>query len=225
MIRIKRKFNLILILAAMLTMAQTAWAATETRTVTFYMDGCTSKTTMQDNHTLVSEGMVLYYSSNVPNSNYIQLTNDDGRKITNFRLSVIQNEADIKFTNLEGTVKSVELTNFTFYNSGMQMYVGLDKTKPSTLLHLQGTTNDYDFPSNDTNESTNSATFVGNLDVSATNQLKIMFAGDPDKSFGTFKFNDGTIVITYEVEVQETQDPGHVAIPLPVGGRPLGHRR
>ena len=209
MIRIKRKFNLILILAAMLTMAQTAWAATETRTVTFYMDGCTSKTTMQDNHTLVSEGMVLYYSSNVPTSNYIQLTNDDGRKITNFRLSVIQNEADIKFTNLEGTVKSVELTNFTFYNSGMQMYVGLDKTNPSTLLHLQGTTNDYDFPSNDTNASTNSATFVGNLDVSATNQLKIMFAGDPDKSFGTFKFNDGTIVITYEVEVQETQDPGH----------------
>ena len=205
----KIKYNLILILAAVLTMAQTAWAATETKTVTFYMDGCTSTTTMQDNHTLVSEGMVLYYSSNVPNSNYIQLTNDDGRKITNFRLSVIQNEADIKFTNLEGTVKSVELTNFTFYNSGMQMYVGLDKTNPSTLLHLQGTTNDYDFPSNDTNESTNSATFVGNLDVSATNQLKIMFAGDPDKSFGTFKFNDGTIVITYEVEVQETQDPGH----------------
>ena len=200
---------LLFFFAALLTMAQTAWAAKETRTVTFYMDGCTSTTTMQDNHTLVSEGMVLYYSSNVPNSNYIQLTNNDGRKITNFRLSVIQNEADIKFTNLEGTVKSVELTNFTFYNSGMQMYVGLDKTNPSTLLHLQGTTNDYDFPSNDTNASTNSATFVGNLDVSATNQLKIMFAGDPDKSFGTFKFNDGTIVITYEVEVQETQDPGH----------------
>ena len=208
--RVKLSFHLILTLAAMLTMAQTAWAATktETRTVTLYMDGCTSDgTTLQDEHTLVSGGMVLYYSSNVPNSNYIQLTNDDGRKITNFRLSVIQNEADIKFTNLEGTVKSVELTNFTFYNSGMQMYVGLDKTKPSTLLHLQGTTNDYDFPSNDTNASTNSATFVGNLDVSATNQLKIMFAGDPDKSFGTFKFNDGTIVITYEVEVQETQDP------------------
>ena len=208
----KQSFHLILILAAMLTMAQTAWAGTkiETRTVTFYMDGCTSdRTILQDDHTLVSGGMVLYYSSNVPKSNYIQLTNNDGRKITNFRLSVIQNEADIKFTNLEGTVKSVELTNFTFYNSGMQMYVGLDKTNPSTLLHLQGTTNDYDFPSNDTNESTNSATFVGNLDVSATNQLKIMFAGDPDKSFGTFKFNDGTIVITYEVEVQETQDPGH----------------
>jgi len=207
--KVKLSFHLILTLATMLMMAQTAWAAKETRTVTFYMDGCTSTTTMQDNHTLVSEGMVLYYSSNVPNSNYIQLTNNDGRKITNFRLSVIQNEADIKFTNLEGTVKSVELTNFTFYNSGMQMYVGLDKTNPSTLLHLQGTTNDYDFPSNDTNASTNSATFVGNLDVSATNQLKIMFAGDPDKSFGTFKFNDGTIVITYEVEVQETQDPGH----------------
>lgn len=208
----KLSFHLILTLIVILAMAQTAWAGTkiETRTVTFYMNGCTSgNTSMQDNHTLVSGGMELYYSSNVPNSNYIQLTNDDGRKITNFRLSVIQNEADIKFTNLEGTVKSVELTNFTFYNSGMQMYIGLNKNNTSTLLHLQGTTNDYDFPSNDTNASTNSATFVGNLDVSATNQLKIMFAGDPDKSFGTFKFNDGTIVITYEVEVQETQDPGH----------------
>ena len=207
---IRLYFRVAMLLLMLLT-TMTAWAAKETRTVTFYMDGCTSeRTILQDNHTLVSGGgMVLYYSSNVPNSNYIQLTNDDGRKITNFRLSVIQNEADIKFTNLEGTVKSVELTNFTFYNSGMQMYVGLDKTNPSTLLHLQGTTNDYDFPSNDTNASTNSATFVGNLDVSATNQLKIMFAGDPDKSFGTFKFNDGTIVITYEVEVQETQDPGH----------------
>ena len=112
---------LLFFFAALLTMAQTAWAAKETRTVTFYMDGCTSTTTMQDNHTLVSEGMVLYYSSNVPNSNYIELTTNDGRKITNFRLSVIQNEADIKFTNLKGTVKSVELTNFTFYNSGMQM--------------------------------------------------------------------------------------------------------
>ena len=91
---------LLFFFAALLTMAQTAWAAKETRTVTFYMDGCTSTTAMQDNHTLVSEGMVLYYSSNVPNSNYIQLTNNDGIKITNFRLSVIQNEADIKFTNL-----------------------------------------------------------------------------------------------------------------------------
>ena len=170
---IRLYFRVAMLLLMLLT-TMTAWAAKETRTVTFYMDGCTSeRTILQDNHTLVSGGgMVLYYSSNVPNSNYIQLTNDDGRKITNFRLSVIQNEADIKFTNLEGTVKSVELTNFTFYNSGMQMYVGLDKTNPSTLLHLQGTTNDYDFPSNDTNASTNSATFVGNLDVSATNQLK-----------------------------------------------------
>ena len=52
----KLSFHLILTLAAMLTMAQTAWAATkiETRTVTFYMDGGASgNTSAQDDWTLV----------------------------------------------------------------------------------------------------------------------------------------------------------------------------
>ena len=71
----RQKFNLILILAAMLTMAQMTWAATETKTVTFYMDGCTSTTTLQDNWTLVSsEGKVLHYSNNATADNYITLS-------------------------------------------------------------------------------------------------------------------------------------------------------
>ena len=205
----KIKYNLILILAVMLTMAQTAWAATETKTVTFYMDGCTSgRTTLQDDHTLVSGGMVLHYSNKTPDLDKIQLTTNGGRKITTFRRSVIQCEGIIEFTNLEGTVKSVELTNFAFYNSGMQMYIGLDKNNTSTLLHLHGDNSDYDFPSNDSNKPTNSVTFEGSIDVSATNPLRIMFSGI-EGTGGNFAFSDGTIVITYEVEVQETQDPGH----------------
>ena len=211
--RVKLSFHLIIILtlAAMLTMAQTAWAGTkiETRTVTFYMDGCTSRrTTLQDEHTLVSGGMVLHYSNKTPDLDKIQLTTNGGRKITTFRRNVIQCEGIIEFTNLEGTVKSVELTNFAFYNSGMQMYIGLDKNKTSTLLHLHGDNSDYDFPSNDSNMPTNSATFEGSIDVSATNPLRIMFSGI-EGTGGNFAFSDGTIVITYEIEVQETQDPGH----------------
>ena len=205
----KIKYNLILILAAMLTMAQTVWAAKETRKVTFYMDGCTSgRTTLQDDHTLVSGGMVLHYSNKTPDLDKIQLTTNGGRKITTFRRNVIQCEGIIEFTNLEGIVKSVELTNFAFNNSGMQMYIGLNKNNTSTLLHLHGDNSDYDFPSNDSNMPTNSATFEGSIDVSATNPLRIMFSGIEETS-GNFAFSDGTIVITYEIEVQETQDPGH----------------
>ena len=128
----RQKFNLILTLALWLVAAQGAWAVTETRTVTFYMDGCTSgRTTLQDDHTLVSGGMVLHYSNKTPDLDKIELTTNGGRKITTFRRNVIQCEGVIEFTNLEGTVKSVELTNFAFYNSGMQMYIGLDKTPSS----------------------------------------------------------------------------------------------
>ena len=207
----KRILVIFLTLAAMLTMAQTAWAGTttETRTATFYMDGCTSgRTTLQDDHTLVSGGMVLHYSNKTPDLDKITLTTNGGRKITKFSRSVIQCEGVIEFTNLVGTVKSVELTNFAFNNSGMQMYIGLNKNNTSTLLHLHGDNSDYDFPSNDSNMPTNSATFEGSIDVSATNPLTIMFSGI-EGTGGNFSFSDGTIVITYEVEVQETQDPGH----------------
>ena len=204
--KVKLSFHLILTLALWL-MAQTAWAATETKTVTFYMDGCTSTTTLQDNWTLVSsEGKVLHYSNNATADNYITLS--DKYKRTSFRVNIITCEGIIEFTNLAGIVTKVELTNFQFRDSGMQMYVGLDKADNSKLLHLQGNNSDYDFPSNSLSSETNSATFEGSLDVSATSPLKIMFSGD-EASGGSFRFKDGTITITYEVEKQETQDPGH----------------
>ena len=203
-------FNLILTLAAMLT-AATAWAGTtiETRTLTFYMDGGASgNTSVQDDWTLVSSGKTLHWSNNDPSNNKIKCTAN--KKTTAFRANVIECRGVIEFPNLEGTVKSVALTNFIFYDSDMQMYVGLDKTNTSTLLHLQGTTNDHDFPSN-SNASTysNSATFEGSVAVSASNPLKIMFSSERTDAAGDFRFKDGTIVITYDVEVEDTSDPGH----------------
>ena len=105
---IRLYFRVAMMLLMLLT-TMTAWAAKETRTVTFYMDGCTSgRTTLQDDHTLVSGGMVLHYSNKTPDLDKIQLTTNGGRKITTFRRSVIQCEGVIEFTNLEGTVKSVD---------------------------------------------------------------------------------------------------------------------
>jgi hypothetical protein len=204
----RQKINLILTLATMLTMAQTAWAATETRTVTFYMDGGASgNTSMQDGWTLVSSGKTLHWSNDDPDNNKISLNSK--YKTTSFRTNVITCNGVIEFLNLEGTVKSVELTNFNFRSSGMQMYIGLDKNNTSTLMHLQGTTNDYDFPSNGTSNYSNSATFEGSVTVSKSNLLKIMFSSEVQDPSGGFVFKDGTIVITYDVEVEDTSDPGH----------------
>ena len=206
----RQKFHLVLTLTVMLTMAQTAWAVTETKTVTFYMDGGASgNTSMQDDWTLVSNGKTLHWSNNDPSNNKISWRSN--KKIADFRSNVIECNGVIEFPNLEGTVKSVALTNFHFTKSGMQMYVGLDKNNNSTLLHLHGTTNDYDYPSNNDASTTyaNSATFEGSVAVSASNRLKIMFSSNGEENEGAFAFKDGTIVITYDVEVEDTSDPGH----------------
>ena len=210
MIRIKRKFNLILILSAMLTMAQTAWAKTETRTATWYLDGGSSgKTTLQGTHVLISGGMTLEYKNNDPSNNPIFLSSDS--KMTYFRTDIIGNEGFLEFTNLVGTVTKVELTNFRFAPTGHQMYVGIDMSTPhnaSKLLHLQGDNNDYDYASINTTAASSAATFEGSLDVSVSTPLKIMFSGTAGTS-GNFNFRDGTITVTYEVEVEDTPDPGH----------------
>ena len=210
--RVKLSFHLILTLAAMLTMAQTAWAGTkiETRTVTFYMDGgASTNTSAQDDWTLVSNGKTLHWSNNDPSNNKISWKSD--KKIADFRANVIECNGVIEFPNLEGTVKSVALTNFQFTKSGMQMYVGVNKNNTSTLLHLHGTTNDYDYPSNNDASTVyaNSATFEGNVSVSSSDPLKIMFSSNGEENEGVFAFKDGTIVITYDVEVEDTSDPGH----------------
>ena len=208
--RVKLSFHLILTLAVMLTMVQTVGAATETRTVTFYMDGGASgNTSVQDDWTLVSSGKTLHWSNNDPSNNKISWRSN--KKIADFRANVIECNGVIEFPNLEGTVKSVALTNFQFTQSGMQMYVGVNKNNTSTLLHLHGTTNDYDYPSNNDGSTVyaNSATFEGNVSVSSSDPLKIMFSSNGEVNEGAFGFKDGTIVITYDVEVEDTSDPGH----------------
>lgn len=73
----KITFNLILTLALWLVAAQGAWAATETRTVTFYMDGGASgNTSVQNYWTLVSSGKTIHWSNNDPSNNKITCKSD-----------------------------------------------------------------------------------------------------------------------------------------------------
>ena len=203
----KQTFNLILALALWL-MAQTAWAATktETRTATWYMDGGASgNTNVQGTHVLNSGGMTLEYKNNNTATNTIYMNSSNNQVV--FRLNIISCGGFLEFTNLQGTVKKVEFTNVRFYND-MQMYVGKDKNDNSTLLHVAGNASDYDFPSIDSQEPGN-ATFEGSLAVSPSSPLRIMFSSSNSETSGYFGFRDGTIVVTYDVEVEITDDPGH----------------
>ena len=204
--RVKLSFNLILTLALWLTMAQTAWAATktETRTATWYMDGASNNTIVQGTHVLNSGGMTLEYKNNNTAANTIYMNPSNNQVV--FRLNIISCGGFLEFTNLQGTVKKVEFTNVCFYNY-MQMYVGKDKNDNSTLLHVAGNASDYDFPSIDSQEAGN-ATFEGSLAVSPSSPLRIMFSSSNSETSGYFGFRDGTIVVTYDVEVEITDDPG-----------------
>ena len=192
----------------MLLTTMTAWAATktETRTAIWYMDGGASgNTIVQGTHVLNSGGMTLEYKNNNTAANTIYMNTSNNQVV--FRLNIISCEGFLEFTNLQGTVKKVEFTNVRFYND-MQMYVGKDKNDNSTLLHVAGNASDYDFPSIDSQEPGN-ATFEGSLAVSPSSPLRIMFSSSNSETSGYFGFRDGTIVVTYDVEVEITDDPGH----------------
>ena len=214
----KQTFNLILTLVTMFTMAQTAWAATvkETRTTTWQMDGGASgSTTLENSLTLLNaEGKRLYYYNTIQDGdNSFSLSTWFGAKTTSLRGNILNNQGELRFTNLEGTVTKVELKNFSLVTSGIQMYVGRDKTNTSTLLHLQGNNSDYDVPSSVDPDYDRSATFEGSIEVSQSNPLKIMFKDDGHDANSTseFGFENGYITVTYEVEVEapDPEDPGH----------------
>ena len=182
----------------MLTMAQTAWAANE-ETVTWTMDGGKSEqTTLSGDYTLTNtDGKEINYSTTGSGI----ISNNVNLQTTNFRQL---NGGFIEFTNLKGVVTKVEMSHFSFKQGGMQMYVGLDKDDTSTLLHIQGSNNDYDFPSSD-DSNNQSVTFEGSVTASQNAHLKIMFSGS--SSSESLSFNQGSIVVTYIPE--DKVDHGH----------------
>ena len=227
----RKKFNLILALVMMLTMAQTAWATTTTvtRTVTWKMDGGASgETTKTDDYTLYTTvngaNNSLHWTCNDPNpynSTFIRLNNTtffgDHYTHTDFMGDVLNSDPTIEFLDIEGTVTKVEMVNFQLYGDIVQVFVGKNKNNTSTLLHLENTTDDYYFQSIggiESGETFCTATFVGNVAVDRNNQLKILFFGTvkEDGKFCNFDFKSdgsGYISVTYETEEEVTGDPGH----------------
>ena len=193
-----------------------ASAATQTvtKTVTFDMDGGKSGTTTKiDEHTIYTiAGGAMNWSIAEPYINNIVYSydaQDDDAGRTRLRGDVAKYEGIATFPDIEGKVTKVEFTNMLFSYAGADMYVGKDRTDTSTLLHIAGTTNDYDFPSNN-DYDLRSVTFEGNVNVDKDNPLKLFFYGEPQNDMpAEITFVDGSITITYETEEEITEDPGH----------------
>ena len=224
-----KKLLSILIFLISLSFVQTAWAGTtiETRTVTWKMDGGLSgQTTQITTGTLyttvdgANQSMVYTNSENQGFS--LDHFGDFGITETNGNLST--NNGYISFPGIKGTVTKVEMVNFSFARTGLQMYVGKDRSNTSTLLHLQGNDSDFDFAADNSEDSYNkSATFVGSVAVDESTPLKIMFAQTSGGEIGstTFAFNKGYIKVTYDAEVETTDDPGHDFTSITTSGNTL----
>ena len=114
---------------------------------------------------------------------------------------------EISFPDIVGKVTKVELKNVQFCQNGMCLKAGKDN---NTLLCSTTFASYYD----ENMTSYTDFTFTGSLDVTASLPLKLMFmtapGGTAPEAQG-FKFNNGSITVTYEVEVEEPdpEDPGH----------------
>ena len=224
----KKLLNILIFLIS-LSFAQTAWAGTtiETRTVTWKMDGGKSGQTTQITtgtlYTTVDDAnQSMVYTNNENKGFYLGQWGDFGITETNGNLST--NNGYISFPGIKGTVTKVEMANFSFARTGMQMYVGKDRSNTSTLLHLQGNDSDFDFAADNSEDSYNkSVTFVGSVAVDESTPLKIMFAQTSGGEIlsTTFSFNKGYIKVTYDTEVETTDDPGHNFTSITTSGNTL----
>ena len=209
----KRTFNLILTLAALLTMAQTAWADD----VTWYMDGgknghstCAfnGKTAdiTSDQHT-----KTLRYTWTSGDGLSWRL-NQLGVGLANFD-HPITNGCVVTFPDIIGTVTGLTITNLQFFNNAgctMKMYVGKRGTTP-TLLSTGGS----NYLVAHSSSTTFNATFTGCIDVDADHPLAIWFEGQEldggEFTFGFYVTNNNpspTIQVAYTPAT--VTDAGHV---------------
>ena len=200
--RVKLSFHLILTLAALLTMAQTAWADD----VTWYMDGgknghstCTfnGKTAdiTSDQHT-----KTLRYTWTSGSGLEWRLT-QLGAGLANFD-HPITNGCVVTFPDIIGTVTGLTINNLQFFNNAgctMKMYVGQKGTTPTLL-----TTGGSNYLLAHSSGTTFNATFTGCIDVDADHPLAIWFDGQEldggEFTFGFYVTNNNpspTIQVAY----------------------------
>ena len=211
MIRIKRTFNLILTLAVMLMMAQTAWAATVEETVTWPMDGTGVSGNIVSNGT--GNSLVLKYESWFGHTaaKFTSINGIDGNYLV-----TSDKQQEISFPYITGTVVKVEVKGFCFNNSGLNLYAG---TSMNNLLNKS--TGGTAYPSWDENGQYNGdVTYTGSINVSSSSPLKLMFrAASSIPSYQLFMFKNGSISVTYQKEV--APDPQHSFSTPSVSGNTL----
>ena len=200
MIRIKRTFNLILTLAVMLTMAQTAWAVTEEVTETWTMNGSASSIS----GSTLSNGL----GNRIVLSNGGGWLNNGTQTILDVNQALIltdQYSMEASFPDIEGTVTKVEFHNICLFcppSYSYSMYVG--KSMSSLLNISSGVTA---FTSWNSASQFKDVTYTGTLDVSSSAPLKLLFGASSVPPYEMLMFNSGYIKVTYQREV--ATDPQH----------------
>ena len=200
----KIEYNLILILAALLTMAQTAMAATEEVTETWPMNGVLtisgSTLTNGNGYTMVLNNDMVWYNNR--NRTSIKTSSSSSHLVTDSYYT------EISFPNITGKVTKVELKTFAFARTGLCLYVG---TSMSNLLEKSNGGTAYQSWESESTYS-GDVTYVGNMNVSSGAPLKIMFRQAigqtaPDLQFFKFDTSNSYIAVTYEKEI--AVDPQH----------------
>ena len=195
----RQKFNLILTLAAMLTMAQTAWAVTEEVTETWTMNGSACSISGSTLSNGAGNRMVLNNNMTWTQfSTYSSIDTSQKGLVTN------SYNTEISFPDIEGTVTKVELKNFFLGDVGLVLYAG---TSMSSLFNKS--TGGTAYPSWDDFSYSGDVTYTGTMDVTSSSPLKLMFraASSTIPDLQIFEFSGGYIKVTYEKEV--AADPQH----------------
>ena len=197
--KLRQKFNLILTLAVMLTMAQTAWAATEEVTESWTMNGSACSISGSTLSNGAGNRMVLNNNMTWTQfSTYSSIDTSQKGLVTN------SYNTEISFPDIEGTVTKVELKNFFLGDVGLVLYAG---TSMSSLFNKS--TGGTAYPSWDDFSYSGDVTYTGTMDVTSSSPLKLMFraASSTIPDLQIFEFSGGYIKVTYEKEV--AADPQH----------------
>lgn len=183
----KRTFNLILSLAALLMMAQTAWADD----VTWYMNSGHGTTCNKSDHQaeFSSDGQTMLFTWT--DTEMLFNYGPDGEQF--MFMDVLSNNLSVTFPYLEGTVTAVELKKLSFFDAGMRFSVGNGSQNLTNGNSAYCTSVD--------GGGTQDVTFTGSVDVDADHPLRFTFsvngtAPEYNRFFG-FWDNGSYIKVTY----------------------------
>ena len=200
-----------------ITVTDDPGTTTETITVTWPMStGCT-----------VSGGTLSNAAGNrmVLDNNMIWQQTSDRTGIATYQSNLVTStyNTEISFPDIEGTVTAVEIKNFSFEESGLNLYAG---TSMSSLLN--NSTGGTAYASGNSGNYSGNVTYTGTMAVTSSSPLKLMFRAAsstiPEMQIFQFAPNDawhtaGYISVTYQREV--AADPQHTFSTPSVNGNTL----